>query len=183
MNISVLSALDDYFNLYISHTSSVLWGTTIAFFVFAVVLIAVTMLRGKVVRQMFRYVFFLYILLILLFTVVVRDPLTTRDYNLIPFWSYCAANDDIQASLLMENILNVCLFVPFGFLYGCSFGKGYFVKTVTVGFVLSCGIEIIQYLTKTGFAEFDDVFHNTMGCLVGYGIYAISEAIVTRCCR
>ena len=174
MNRAVFSALDEYFSLYISHTSPVLWVSTIAFIVIVVIWLAVTVRRGKDVRRMFRYVLYLYLLLILLFTVVIREPANTREFNFVPFWSYHAPNDDLQASLLMENLLNVCLFIPLGFLFGCSYGKGIFVKAITFGLILSCGIEIIQYLSKTGFAEFDDVFHNTIGCLIGYVVFKIN---------
>ena len=31
-----------------------------------------------------------------------------------------------------------------------------------------------------GYAEFDDVFHNTLGCLIGFVLYAV-VAWVVRC--
>lgn len=37
---------------------------------------------------------------------------------------------------------------------------------------------ILRYIKK-GLAEFDDVFHNTIGCLLGYGIY-IGLLLLTR---
>ena len=30
-----------------------------------------------------------------------------------------------------------------------------------------------QIGSNKGFAEFDDVFHNTIGCMIGYGIYSL----------
>ncbi len=47
------------------------------------------------------------------------------------------------------------------------------MKAFTAGGGLSFAIESTQYVTKTGFAEFDDVFHNTLGCVIGYGIYLV----------
>lgn len=32
-------------------------------------------------------------------------------------------------------------------------------------------IEMLQFVFKKGYAEFDDVFHNALGCLIGYGVY------------
>ena len=39
-----------------------------------------------------------------------------------------------------------------------------------VGFVFSSVIELSQLVLKRGLCEFDDVFHNTLGCAVGYGV-------------
>ena len=39
-----------------------------------------------------------------------------------------------------------------------------------VGFIFSSVIELSQLLLKRGLCEFDDVFHNTLGCVIGYGV-------------
>ncbi len=42
-----------------------------------------------------------------------------------------------------------------------------------MSFGISFCIETLQLLFKRGFAEFDDVFHNVLGCLLGYGIIVL----------
>ena len=39
-----------------------------------------------------------------------------------------------------------------------------------MGFVFSSVIELSQLVLKRGLCEFDDVFHNTLGCVIGYGV-------------
>ena len=36
-------------------------------------------------------------------------------------------------------------------------------------------IEAMQYFYNRGFAETDDVMHNTIGCLMGFGIYSLAR--------
>lgn len=64
---------------------------------------------------------------------------------------------------------NVPLFVPIGFLLGGIVSKG-FVKACPIGCVLSILIELLQFATGRGLCETNDVIHNTVGCLVGYGL-------------
>lgn len=44
-----------------------------------------------------------------------------------------------------------------------------------VGMGISLSIEVMQYFFHRGFAETDDVMHNTTGCLIGYGIYWLTR--------
>ena len=39
-----------------------------------------------------------------------------------------------------------------------------------MGFIFSSVIELSQLALKRGLCEFDDVFHNTLGCVIGYGV-------------
>ena len=41
-------------------------------------------------------------------------------------------------------------------------------------------IEILQFCFIKGFLEVDDVMHNTVGCLLGYGIMTILRIFNTR---
>ena len=68
-----------------------------------------------------------------------------------------------------DNILmNILLFVPFGFLIG-----GW--KGVVAGFFISCSIEMIQFLGRLGFCELDDVMNNTIGAGVGVIVRFLSH--------
>ena len=63
---------------------------------------------------------------------------------------------------------NILLFIPFGFLLRGIVDN--WKKVVLFGVIVSCGIEIIQYISATGLAEIDDVTANAigtgMGCLL-----------------
>ena len=79
---------------------------------------------------------------------------------------------ELQQGYWNDIKLNIILFVPLGFLIGGWIG-------VLIGFLLSCGIEIIQYFARLGYCELDDVLHNTIGVGIGAGVYSIvSKAAV-----
>ena len=42
---------------------------------------------------------------------------------------------------------------------------------LAIGGGFSLLIEVLKFLFKWGFAEFDDVFHNVLGCAIGFGVY------------
>lgn len=44
---------------------------------------------------------------------------------------------------------------------------------------LSVGIEILQLVTSRGLCEFDDVFHNMIGAVIGIGIVVVIEKMVS----
>lgn len=67
--------------------------------------------------------------------------------------------------------MNVAAFVPVGFLFGCINGRAKWWKALLLGGGFSIMIEILQFAFKRGMSVFDDVFHNVLGCLIGYGLY------------
>lgn len=63
------------------------------------------------------------------------------------------------------------MFVPWGFLlplWGGRFRK--FAWTVGSGLLGTILIEGTQFVLKRGVVEFDDIFNNTLGTLIGYGL-------------
>ena len=105
-------------------------------------------------------------------TVFFREALTMARYDYTPFWSYkeiLNGRDD----LLVENIMNIAIFLPTGLLLGMTSRKMTWRKVVMIGGFFSVLIEILQYVFQRGLSEVDDIMHNTVGCLIGYGIYKI----------
>ena len=77
-----------------------------------------------------------------------------------------------------EQILtNVIMFVPVGVLAG----RIWRWKGLWVAAGLSVGIEILQLVTSRGLCEFDDVFHNMVGAIIGVGIIILVNYSSTRC--
>lgn len=101
--------------------------------------------------------------------VIFRDVQAAHSFNLNPFWSYRSikAGDPL---LLVQDIMNVVAFIPVGLLLGFVFDKIKWWQVLLAGVLISFGIESLQFLLNRGFAEFDDVLHNSLGCLVGYGV-------------
>ena len=112
-----------------------------------------------------------YIFLLFCSTVIFRTTGETRQYDFHPFWSYKAIQDG-REELLAENIMNVVVFIPVGLMLGSLLRvKGSWLFTLLIGCGISIIIESLQFFFMRGFSEVDDVMHNTVGCLIGYGIY------------
>lgn len=108
-----------------------------------------------------------YIFLLFCSTVIFRPTGETRQYDFHPFWSYD------RPELLVENIMNVIVFIPIGILLGITFKQMTWWKALLIGCSISITIEALQFCFLKGFSEVDDVMHNTVGCIMGYIIYSI----------
>jgi glycopeptide antibiotics resistance protein len=117
----------------------------------------------------------IYVVLLYCSTVFFRPPYHEPQYNLIPFWSYFAIVEG-KEDLLSENLLNLIVFVPIGLLLGFIYRKGW-LFTLMIGAGLSVGIEFFQFVLMRGFSEVDDVLHNTLGCMLGYGLAVLLSDI------
>ena len=92
----------------------------------------------------------------------------------MPFWSYWDyGGHSYFLEMFGENILNVLLFMPIGFLSGCGLQGMTFKKALFLGGGFSVFIELLQFVFKKGFCETDDVIHNVLGCLIGYGLWRL----------
>ena len=111
-----------------------------------------------------------YLVLLIILSVWARTVQAEKAFNFTPFWSYQAILTG-KTALLTQAIMNVVAFIPIGLLLGCAFDRMKCWKVLLIGGVFSLLIETLQFVLTRGFAEFDDVWHNVVGCLVGYGIY------------
>lgn len=123
---------------------------------------------------LFEYVFFLCFM-----TVFIRTFNDNQKHDFRPFWSYAAIQDGGK-HLLPEIIMNVVVFVPLGFLLGCAFKNMTWWKVMIIGMCVSGAVEALQFVYKRGFAEVDDVIHNTLGCMIGYGMFSILRYVYER---
>lgn len=121
-----------------------------------------------------------YTILVYSSTVFCRTRLNDIRYTILPFWSYKAYCSGADPSLLPEIVMNIVGFIPFGFLMGAVFQKLMWWQIILMGFLISVSIEILQYFFKLGVVEFDDVFHNTLGVAIGYGLYALTNIFLNR---
>lgn len=124
-----------------------------------------------------------YVFVIYCSTVIFRTAADGNGHEFRPFWSYEAIEDG-RSELIAENLMNVVVFVPLGILLGfmfngsrCTVMKGILIALM-IGMGISVSIEAMQYFFQRGFAETDDVMHNTLGCIVGYGIISLTRKII-----
>ena len=151
----------------------ILWGLLGLFAVGMLVLVC-----WKGFRRGLRYGSVLllaeWVLLVLCAIVLFRETSAERGYNLMPFWSYWDYGEHSYfLEMFGENILNVLLFMPIGFLAGCGLQGMSFKKALFLGGGLSVFIELFQFVFKKGFCETDDVIHNVLGCIIGYGLWRV----------
>lgn len=106
-------------------------------------------------------------------TVFSRMP-QGRQYELELFWSWKEAlgmgegGSSTSASYLEEIILNVILLMPAGFLLPFVVGRPLRWRFgLLAGAMLSGCIEGLQLLLCRGLFEFDDILHNSAGCMIG----------------
>lgn len=129
--------------------------------------------RIKVVSFITMPILALYLSFVAKITIFSRIPRNEPSYMLIPFWSYRAIAEEVEG-IIPEVFWNVVLFIPIGILFMLFLTcKRKWVITVIIGFLLTTAIELIQLIFHRGYFEFDDIFHNTLGTVIGIGIYII----------
>lgn len=137
----------------------------------------------KGVRKGARYTALLalveYIGLIYCTTVILRRAMKVSKYDWHPFWSYQAIEAGTDR-LIGQNIMNIVMFIPIGLLLCLAFKNLRWYGAMVVALVLSVSIEWLQYVYAKGFSEVDDVMHNTLGCLIGYGMIILMRLVYKR---
>lgn len=98
-----------------------------------------------------------------------------RIINLIPLLGSFDGDGFIRFSEIRANIL---AFVPLG-IYICMLNAPRpFVKKLLTIVGLTLVFEIIQFIFAIGRADITDVFSNTLGGLIGIGIYALLSTVL-----
>lgn len=117
-----------------------------------------------------------YLVLYTYLTLTYRRPSRKPQINLDIFWSYFRAfqiSDGVpgirRLGLARQILLNILVMIPVGLLFPLVYNcfRHPYILTVLTGFILSVLTEILQYFTRLGLCELDDVFNNTLGCLAG----------------
>jgi len=128
------------------------------------------------VRKVSWWMFLVYLLMVLCFTIVFREEKDLAQISMKPIWEYASLN----YKLIAESMLNVLLFVPLGFLAGVAIKRKRFLKTIGLSSGISVAIELLQLIAKRGVCNIDDVIHNTLGCFIGYGLFLLCYKPICR---
>jgi glycopeptide antibiotics resistance protein len=71
----------------------------------------------------------------------------------------------------VDTVLNVLLFIPFGFFLSLMYRKyNHISKIALTGFLLSLAIELVQMFGR-GSTDINDLITNTVGTCLGYCLY------------
>ena len=165
MKISVNEELKDYIISLIEDVPNYVYEGLLSVFCVGAVLL-LTWKGKKALQGIAKLLLSEYVFLIYCSTVIFRDVNPSRGHYFTPFWSYS------RQDLIAENIMNVVVFIPIGILLfitqkkRASQLKAWIIAIVS-GFAMSVGIESLQLIFKKGYAEVDDLMHNTLGCFIG----------------
>lgn len=86
------------------------------------------------------------------------------------FWSYKQWLLFGSSTLGKEILLNILLFVPYGFIL-CFLVRP--KNVIPSALLFSATIEVAQLLLRLGLFEFDDILNNTLGAAIGLGLSCI----------
>ena len=154
-------------------SNDLIWSVQEAFVVFFI-LVAVSVISGclwkkgriKKSQAAAAVILVFFLLLVVTTTVFGRNP-GNRRYELRLFWSYGEIFSG-NTSILEEVLLNYILLLPGGVLLPIMCGKVFhWYHGLIFGFLISSGIETLQLITCRGLFEFDDIIHNSIGCMAG----------------
>lgn len=111
------------------------------------------------------------------------------EINLRPFLifkqSRILAQQGVKSYFLINFWGNILMFVPIGFFPGLLWRDGRWWKAGLTGLGLSLTIELCQIPIHRG-TDIDDLWLNTLGALLGYGLLALAQRLApgfTRLCK
>lgn len=137
----------------------------------ALILVAFFGLRKRE-RQTFvpLIAFGLYLAILLVITFLSRESGSmpgAMDLELFSTWGI----NDRNNAFVVENVL---LFIPYGFLCCCAFGKlRNFFSCMLFGALTSTAVECLQMVTARGFFQIDDILTNILGTVMGYLLFLL----------
>lgn len=135
-----------------------LFGHLISVIVAALLIAGLSLLLGKKGNAMLGVLFLFCIAYMTLFYREEGDPRSKIEL----FWSYRQFFS--SASLRLEIVNNIWLFLPLGtILFRLSRRR----RVMVIAVLISVGIELLQFVTGLGLAEFDDVLSNGLGGMLG----------------
>lgn len=108
---------------------------------------------------------------------LVFDPSAVFPFhvNYVPFVNF--SNFKTAEETLWNVGGNVVMFIPLGVVLPFVYkSRRSFGKVVATGALISLCVETIQLLFASRTTDIDDLILNTLGVMIGYGIYALSKS-------
>jgi glycopeptide antibiotics resistance protein len=175
--------------MYLNILSDILFSHWVeALMVATVVMVAILlerMMSGKSIRKLsLSQYFFGFVMLCYLYLLGVAtglfvkfdislDLFRLRSINLIP----------LSGFTVEQCVMNILLFLPLGFLAPLIFrtlGKRDWVKILILSLSTSLMVEVLQLLHETRAFDINDLMFNTLGGLLGYGVYLVVKSLLNR---
>lgn len=108
---------------------------------------------------------------------IATTPFGTN-YNLVPFQSIMEQLSQFSEGWAKFNLLgNIVPFMPFGFLLPIVYPKLCTLKQVFIcGLIFTLSIEVLQFLTRLGSFDIDDIILNMSGILFGWLLFRLNKS-------
>ena len=119
--------------------------------------------------------------LILWITILSREKLIGTPNSNHPFYALVYFLKQLQRGEIGANFLgNIILFMPVGMLLPVVTDWKKMWKIMVMGAGFSFFIEIIQLITSRGYFDLDDIILNSLGALIGFGLYNAAWKLFTK---
>ena len=150
--------------------------------------IIITLLVLKKRRRNAGIISVIYILAIIYLTFISREPMPIHHYSINPFGAARRGLEFggglisglLHGTVKITNwaelrniILNILLFIPFGYLLPVHLPRLCWWQVILLGLAFSLTIELLQLITKLGYADVDDLINNTLGAAIGFLCYKL----------
>lgn len=135
----------------------------------------------KKIKGLEKYLFGVYIVILIYLLFLEREIDPEVGVNYEPFYSFKMFYPLLKSDympyryLAFENLFgNILMFIPMGFYLPSLFKKqkNFLIMLLTV-ICISTSIECIQFFTKLGTSDIDDIILNVFGAIIGYIFYFI----------
>ena len=102
----------------------------------------------------------------------------TRRYNLYPFKTiiyYFMNSSKFNFNAIFINLVaNIVTFIPLGFFMTMFFKKFNKISTMAVfSVIIIFIIEVLQFIFNVGVFDIDDIILNSLGCIIGFGLFKL----------
>ena len=157
----------------LSEIASFYWVVSIIIVIFLILL----WVEGKKEKKaVLAVLFVLYFAVYSYIVFFYRTPASR--YRLITslFHTYQGGFDGLQIKnipAVKQIALNILLYLPLGMILASAM-QGRRLMPILICFFVSFATEIIQYYSRRGYADIDDVLNNTIGCIMGVHILTIT---------
>lgn len=111
-----------------------------------------------------------YMIFVLLITLLTRTQKAHPTAAWQPFWSWQRVIVSHNQRLAEEILLNLLMLLPVGILFASIYRRMPLRRAFYIGALFSSAIEISQLVLRLGLFEWDDIIHNTLGCVLGAAI-------------
>lgn len=134
--------------------------------------------RGRATFPVMAYTLLvMYVAIVIGITFLSRESGSGQEPDLQIFSTWGINNRN--NAYVLENVL---LFIPLGIICPVAFRKfRHFLISVSAGFFASLLIELLQLISRRGFFQIDDIITNTIGMIIGFGIFKLCSEIRAHC--